>query len=116
MGYGDRGWQFSFSVNIGTGTGDTELVAAPGADRTLVVQLCIITITTAAAQAFDIEDDAASPVELFKAPASLPAGTYAVDPGPVGIRLTANTALQFDTAAAGVGLTVSGFGYITKDA
>jgi hypothetical protein len=106
---------FSFVENIATGTGDTTLVSAPGAGRSLVVQVLTVTITTAAAQAFDIEDsDASAPVELFKAPASLAAGTYAVDAGPLGKALTANTALEFDTAAAGVGLTISGFGYIRE--
>ena len=107
---------FSFVTQIGTGTGDTELVAAPGAGRKLAVQSLTVTITTAAAQAFDIEDDGSTPVEIFKAPASLAAGTYAVDAGPLGIALTANTALQFDTAAAGVGATISGFGYILESA
>ena len=103
---------WSFIKHIGTGDGDTELVAAPGAGRKLVLQGLTIALTTAAAQAFDIEDDGGTPVELFKAPASLAAGTYAVDAGALGVSCTANTAIQFDTAAAGVAATISGFGYI----
>jgi len=107
--------KWGFATPIGTGVGDTELVAAPGADRTLVVQGLTIAITTAAAQAFDIEDDSATPVEIFKAPASLAVGTYGADMGVLGVALTENTALQFDTAAAGVGCTISGFGYIREN-
>ena len=105
---------FSFATNIGTGTGDTDLVATPGASRRLVVQVLTVVITTAAAQAFNIEDDGGSAVVLFAAPASLAAGTYVVDAGPLGVALTANTALEYDAAAAGVGLTISGFGYIRE--
>lgn len=101
-------------TNIATTDGQTELVAAPGAGFALVVQVLTVTITTSAAQDFDIEDDGASPVELFKAPASLAVGTYGVDAGPVGRRLTENTALEYHPAAAGVGLTLSGFGYVRK--
>ena len=102
--------QFEFVQPITTATGTTTLVAAPGAGRRLRVQGLMICVTTAAAQAFDIEDDAGT-VELFKAPASLTVGAYPVDPGPQGHPLTANKALQY-TATAGVGLTVSGFGYV----
>jgi len=104
--------QWAFVKPIATTDGDTSLVAAPGAGRRLRVQVLVVTITTAAAQAFDIEDDGSSPVEVFKAPASLAVGTYGVDAGPLGLALTANTALEFDTAAAGVGVTISGFGYV----
>ena len=100
---------FSFSTPIGVGTGTTALVAAPTGGRQLVVQACTVAITTSAGQAFDIEDGNGT-VEVFKAPASLAAGTYVVDAGVLGIALTANTSLRY-TATAGVGLTVSGFGY-----
>lgn len=106
---------FAFAKNIATTDGDTELVAAPGASRRLRVQGLVVTITTSAAQAFDIEDDGGSPVELFKAPASLAVGNYIVDGGGLGISLTTNTALQFDTASAGVGATISGYGYIQEN-
>ena len=101
---------------IGTGTGDTTVVAAPGANRTLVLQGLTVTITTAAAQAFNIEDTGSSPQIYFAAPNSLAAGTYGVDMGVLGVKASAaNLGLQFDTASAGVGLTVSGFGYIVTD-
>ncbi len=62
-----------------------------------------------------IEDDGGSPVELFKAPASLAVGAYPVDPGPEGHALTANEALKY-VATAGVGLTISGYkGYSLID-
>lgn len=107
--------QWSFVTPILTTDGDVTLVAAPGANRTLMVQVLTVAITTSAAQAFDIEDSGASPVEIFKAPASLAAGTYGVDAGPLGKALTVNTALEFDTAAAGVGATISGFGYVKEE-
>jgi hypothetical protein len=104
--------EFSFCTPITTGTGNTTLVAAPGAGRTLRIQALTICVTTAAGQAFDIEDSATT-IELFKAPASLAVGTYACDPGPLGKALTAATGLVY-TATAGVGLTVSGFGWIQE--
>ncbi len=105
--------EFSFAAQITTITGDTTLVAAPGAGRRLRVQALMVCITTAAGQAFDIEDSSGT-VELFKAPSSLAVGSYPVDPGPLGIALTANEALVFNTAAAGVGATISGFGWIQE--
>lgn len=104
--------RWSFATPIGTGTGNTTLVAAPTSPRTLMVQSLTVVITTSAAQAFDIESSGGG-VEIFKAPASLAAGTYPVDCGPLGVALTAGEALQY-TATAGVGLTVSGFGYIRE--
>lgn len=102
--------QFAFMTPIGTGAGNTTLVAAPGANRQLAVQSLTICITTSAAQAFDIES-ADGVTELFKAPASLAVGLYGGDAGRTGVRLPSNTALQY-TATAGVGLTVSGFGWV----
>lgn len=105
--------KFAFSTPIATGTGTTSLVASPGAGRKLRVQALTLCITTAAAQAFDVEDSGGT-VELFKAPASLAVGTYACDMGPLGVALTAATALNY-TATAGVGLTISGFGYVQEN-
>lgn len=106
---------FSFIKNIATSDGDTTLVAAPGTGKTLRLQGMLVCITTAAAQAFDIEDSGGSPVEVFKAPASLAVGNYLVDAGGLGVALTTNTALEFDTASAGVGATISGYGWIQVD-
>jgi hypothetical protein len=105
--------EFTFATPITTGTGDTTLVAAPGAGRRLRVQALTVCVTTAAAQAFDLEDTSGT-VEVFKAPASLAVGTYAVDMGRQGVPLTTNEALVFNTAAAGVGATISGFGWIQE--
>lgn len=102
--------QVEFVTQITTATGTTTLVAAPGAGRRLRIQGLMVCVTTAAAQAFDIEDTSGT-VELFKGPASLAVGAYPVDPGPEGHPLTANEALKF-VATAGVGLTISGFGFI----
>jgi hypothetical protein len=107
--YQDKRW--SIATPIAVATGDTDLVAAPGAGLQIVVEKLIVTITTAAAQAFDIED-ASGTVEVFKAPASLAAGSYIIEPGHPGKYLTANEKLYFNTAAAGVGLTISGYGRI----
>ena len=108
--------QWSFVQIIDTGTGDTTLVVAPGDGKRLRVQVLTVCITTAAAQAFTIEDSSASgAVQLFAAPATLAAGTWSVECGPLGVPLSTNTALEFDTAAAGVGATISGFGYIEEN-
>jgi hypothetical protein len=96
-------------TNIATGTGTTTLLASHGVGKQIVVQGLLVVITTTAAQAFDIEDSAGT-VELFKAPASLGAGAYPVDAGVLGKFLTTNTGLVY-TATAGVGLTISAFGY-----
>ena len=112
MAYSVEHW--AFSTPIGTGVGDTTLQAAPGAGRSLMVQRLTVVITTAAAQAFDIEDSDGT-VELFKAPASLAAtATVILDYGPLGVALTANTGLVFNTAAAGVGLTIAAHGYVRE--
>ena len=103
---------FGFSTPITTATGNTTLVAAPGANRQIMVQALTIVVTTSAAQAFDIESSDAA-TEGFKAPASLAVGTYPVDCGRLGQALPVNTALQY-TATAGVGLTISGFGWIRE--
>jgi hypothetical protein len=104
--------EFSFSTPITTGTGTTTLVAAPGAGRRIRVQALTLTLTTVAAQAIDIEDTSGT-VEILKIPASAPVGVYPSDPGPLGVALTANEALKY-VATAGVGCTISGFGWIQE--
>lgn len=106
--------EFQFCKHIATAAGNTTLVATPGASRALCIQELLVTVTTAAAQAFDVEDTSGT-VELFKAPASLAVNTYGVTGGPNGIQLTSNEALVF-TASAGVGLTISGYGWIKDNA
>lgn len=101
--------RWSFVKHIAAAAGDTDLLAAPGANRATVVESLVVTITVAAAQAFDIEDNSGA-VELFKAPASLAVGNYFVKAGPLGIQLTTNEKLIFNTAAAGVALTISAYG------
>ena len=105
--------RFTFLQVIGTGDGDTDLLTAPATGETLWVQHITVTIVTAAAQAFRIEDKGASPVIFFSAPASLAAGSYYVKLGPVGFPAsTSAVTLEFDTAAAGVAAVISGWGYI----
>lgn len=86
--------------------------AAPGAGKSLVVTKIHVSITTAAAQAFDIEDGAGT-VEVNKYPASLAVGQY---PGPggleLGIQLTANQTLVYTPAAAGPAGFIIAEGYI----
>lgn len=110
----DGSARWSAVKNIATGDGTTTIQAAPGAGRTLMVQHMSFEVTTLAAQAFDIEDTGSSPVELYKAPASLAVGGYGGDHGPIGIALTANTGLEYHPAAAGVQLTVRAYGYIRE--
>ncbi len=104
--------EFAFSQPITTAMGDTTLVAAPGAGRTLRIQGLTICVTTSAGVAFDVEDGAGT-VELFKAPASLAVGTYAVDPGPLGAALTTNSGLVY-SSSGGAGVTISGFGWVQE--
>lgn len=99
-------------TNITPADGTTTLVPAPAAGQALMVQVLTVALTTSAAQAFDVES-ANGAVEVFKAPASLAVGTYGVDVGPVGVALPEAQALQY-TATAGVGVTLSGFGYVRK--
>lgn len=106
--------RWAFCTPIAAATGNTTLQAAPGAGRVLMVQKLTVSITTVAAQAFDIEDSDGT-VELFKAPASLAAtgNPFTFDMGELGVALTANTGLVY-TATAGVGLTVAAHGYIKE--
>lgn len=101
--------RWSIATNIATGTGNTTLKAGTSGKKLFVNRLCL-TITTAAAQAFDIEDTTGT-VELFKAPASLATATpIQFDYGEVGIGLTTGDGLVY-TATAGVALTISAHGY-----
>lgn len=101
--------KFNINTIIATTDGTITLVAAPGAGRTIAIQRLVINITTAAAQTFTITGGS---VNVFSAPASLPQGVWLpVDCLTVGKPVTANSALQFVPAAAGVGATITGFGY-----
>jgi hypothetical protein len=112
MGF-DQSKQFAFIKSIATGDGDTDLMTAPATGETLWVCQINVTIVTAAAQAFRIEDKGGSPIVYFSAPASLAVGTYNVPLGPMGVAVSASaTTLEYDCAAAGVACVVSGWGYI----
>jgi len=79
--------------------------ATPGVGYRLNVTRLIVIVTTPAAQTVDIESVGGA-VELFKAPVSLPVGTYiAVDSEGPGIALPENTGLSA-IAVAGVGMTI----------
>lgn len=107
------GPKFSFVKVIATTDGDTDLLAAPAEGLTYVLEHLTVTIVTAAAQAFRVEDKGASPTVYFSAPASLAIGSYYVNLGPLGVAASASaTTLEFDTAAAGVGCVISGYGHV----
>lgn len=107
------GQSFSTVTVVATSDGDTDLVAAPGAGKTLVLQKLTVAVTTAAAQTFRIEDKGSSPKIFFSAPASLAVGFYTLDFGPLGVAVSeANAALEVDVAAAGVGMTIAVHGYV----
>lgn len=110
-GVGQYYARFGFVKHIAAGDGDIDLIAAPGAGKAIVVEKMTVTIVTAAAQAVDIEDNSGT-VEVFKAPASLAAGNYIIEPGDVGLKLTTNEKLYWNSAAAGVAATVSAYGRI----
>jgi hypothetical protein len=113
MGLEDYSKKFAFVKSIATSDGDTDLLTAPATGETLWVCQINVTIHTAAAQSFRIEDKGSSPIVYFSAPNSLAVGTYNVPLGPMGVAVSASaTTLEFDTSAAGVGCIVSGWGYI----
>lgn len=89
-------------VGVAFVAGDTtkDLKAAPGAGAALVITNVWISITTSAAQAFDIEDNNGTPVEVAKFGASLAVGVYQLWMEK-GIQLTANKKLVYTPAAAG---------------
>ena len=103
--------KFSFSQIVAVGTADYTLVAAPGTGKTLVVQAMTIAMTVAAAATCTI---GSTNTALFAIPASLPVGTYGWDCGVIGKKLTLEEALLWDASAAGIGATISGFGYIVS--
>jgi hypothetical protein len=106
--------RWAIASNIAAATGATTLQAAPGAGRVLMVQKLQITINTAAAQTFDIEDTAGT-VEIFKAVASLASTTpINFDFGELGVALTANNGLVYTPSAAGVVMTIGAHGYIKE--
>jgi hypothetical protein len=89
------------SVVFVAGDASKTIKAAQGAGKRLVITQWYLGITTAAAQAFDLEDDGSTPVEIFKFPVSLAVGIY---PGPKldkGIILQENQALVYKPTAAG---------------
>ncbi len=113
MGLEDYSKRFAFIKVITASDGDTDLLTAPPTGETFWVQQINVTIVTAAAQTFRIEDKGASPVVYFSAPASLAVGTYNIPLGPLGVAASAAaTTLEYDCSAAGVAAVISGWGYI----
>lgn len=112
----DTSHRWSAVKNIATGDGDTTIQAGV-TGKTMMVQGLAVVITTAAAQAFDIEETGGTPVELFKAVASQAVGTYLLDYGPLGVAMsTTGTGIEYDCAAAGVSATIAAFGYYKEGA
>lgn len=110
----DSSARWSFVTTVVVGTADYTLVAAPGAGRAIVVQKLCVNITTANAATFAIEDSTTG-TDLFAGPASLAVGYYEVDAGPLGVAIGTNQALEWDASAAGIGATVSGYGYYREN-
>jgi hypothetical protein len=91
-----------------TGTGDTSVIAAPGAGVRLYITC--ITVTNAHATVgtkVSIKDGTTAKLKVYAAAA----GGGAIIPLPVPLRLTANTALQFANATTGADVDVSAVGY-----
>lgn len=105
----DSAARWNFRQIVATGTADYALIAGQ-TGRTLMVQSLTINVTTSAAQAFDVESSDTG-TALFSAPASLAVGVYSMDFGPLGFAIEAGEGIDWDAAAAGVGASVSGFGY-----
>ena len=104
--------KFAFSQVVAVGTADYTLVADPGTTATLVVQSMTISITVANAATVAI----GGATDLFAVPASLAVGTYGWDAGPLGVKMAESEALLWNASAAGVGATITGFGYIVDSA
>lgn len=76
------------------------IVAAPGANKRIVVHRADMSITTSAAQAIDLEDTSGT-VEVYKGGASLAVGTDVKRLFTEGMPLTINEAFIYKPAAAG---------------
>ena len=103
---------WSAAVAFATGDSSKTIKAAPGAGKALVVVQVAVYISTAAAQAFDIEETGGA-VEVAKFAASA-AGSHVGPRLEKGIQLTANTALSYVPASAGPAGLVVAEGYIVS--
>lgn len=106
-----HGNTFAFDQVVAVGTADYDLVVAPTSPKSLFVQGLTICITVANAATCVVTDESAT-VNLFAIPTNLAVGAYSADCGPLGIKLTAAEKLIWNASGAGIGATVSGFGYI----
>ena len=88
----------------------TSCIAAQGADVKTVLQMVIITNTSATATYVEIKDGTTVKLTI---PAPATSGAIVTIPGP-GIVGTANTAWNFDAGAATTTLYCSMVGYITS--
>lgn len=75
------------------------IIAAPGANKRIVVHRFDVSITTSGAQPFDLEDTSGT-VELYKGGASLAVGTDIKRVFTEGFPLTINEAFIYKPAAA----------------
>jgi len=85
---------------------------SPGAGKALVITSIVISITTSAAQAIDLEGVGGA-VEVIKLPASLPVGIYSFNLE-VGIQLTANVGFSYIPAGAGPAGFIIAEGYVVS--
>jgi hypothetical protein len=91
-----------------TGTGNTSVIAAPGAGVTLYITSIIVTNAHATVGTkVAIKDGTTAKINLFAAAN----GGGATIPFPTPLRLTANTALQFANTTTGADVDVSAVGY-----
>ena len=93
-------------------TGDTTLITVTSASHTIFVQEIIAYITTSAAQSWEFEDTAATPVVI--APVTTSPGDetrWAFDYGPEGYPLTEGTNLRLDVSATGLAGNIKVYAY-----
>lgn len=108
--------RWSGQAFLDTGDSTKTIQGAPGAGKQLVVTAYAVHVTTAAAQATDLED-ADGTVEVLKMAASQTAHSHLLSPQmEQGLALTANKALVLKPAAAGPAMHCWAEGYIKPTA
>ena len=91
--------------------GDATLKAARNASYTIYIQAIHVYITTDAAQSWSFEDDATTPLQIFRVPTSPGVGNHSIDFGPEGIPLTEGKDFELDVSAAGLAGNIRWEGY-----
>lgn len=95
-----------------TTQGDATLITATSASHTIFVQRIIVWITTDAAQSWEFEDSAATPVEIAEVTTSPGVNTrWDFDYGEEGTPLTEGTNLVLDVSATGLAGRIKVYAY-----